>query len=275
MQIRINASNIPGLLGKNKYTTIPEAILATWRSSDRKSYNDALHRNNLKTKDEIIQETLQFIPDAKKRRVKQQEPKMMFVDEEKAEQQQQQQRVTKDHYKAAEYLYNTSRGIDKEDVIFNRISHVIKEKTFEKRDDLMVKDLGEIRAGCSVVLQGKIDGISEDSKIILEIKTRMHKLFLEKKEHELYQIAAYLLLLPEAEGALLVEGFFRSHEPDLNVHYIKREELQRYIIEIQDHIIELSDIVARIISDTAIQDAFLRSPRPELVIKKILSERGE
>jgi len=260
--IIINASNIASLLGRNTYSSLAEAYLAAWKSSDKVSYKTAHTRNCILTKDELIEETLRKIPDAKSRGLDRSIPRPLFVNEDEKPRPDD-TKITKKHVDIARYLYNTTRGIAKEDVILSKIQDILPEYGFDKLDTLLQKQVG------GAVLQGKVDGISNAGDCILEIKTRMHKLFMKPREYELYQVALYFILLERAENAFLVEAYFRSREPDLNFIEIRRHDVQDKIDEILTNITDISSILSKLISDAAIQDTFLCSSRPEMVIKKL------
>ena len=260
IMIVINASNVANLLGKNSYSPLSEAFIAAWKSSDKSSYKLAHKRNGVLTKDELIEETLQKIPDAFDRRISPVSAKSLFVDENAPVRQ-----VTKKHIETAKYLYNTSRGVDKEDILFRGVVKILPERNFKKTDDLLSKRIG------NVVLQGRVDGISSDGTCILEIKTRMHKLFMQPREYEMYQIAMYFILMENATNAFLVEGYFRSKRPDLNFIEIQRRDVQDKIDEILENVDRISQILSKIITDEKIQNTLLTSPKPDLVIKNLTS----
>lgn len=259
--IVINASNAANLLGKNTYSSLAEAYIAAWKSSDKSSYKIAHTRNGVLTKDELIEETLRKIPDAFDRQISPMNAKSLFVDEDAPVRQ-----VTKKHIETAKYLYNTSRGVDKEEILFRDIAKILPERNFQKLDDLLTKRVG------GVILQGRVDGISDDGTCILEIKTRIHKLFMRPREYELYQVAMYFILIENAKNAFLVEGYFRSRRPDLNFIEIQRGDVQDKIDEILANIERISNVLTQIIRDENVQNALLKSSRPDVVIKNLSNE---
>jgi hypothetical protein len=262
--IVINASNVANLLGKNSYSPLSEAFIAAWKSSDKSSYKIAHKRNGVLTKDELIEETLQQIPDAFDRRISPMNAKSLFIDENAPV-----RPVTKKHIETAKYLYNTSRGVDKEEILFQSITKILPERNFQKLDNLLTKRIG------NVVLQGRVDGISSDGTCILEIKTRIHKLFMQARQYELYQVAMYFILCENATNAFLVEGYFRSKRPDLNFIEIQRRDVQDKIDEILANVERISKVLTRIIMDETVQNALLKSSRPDVVIKNLSSGNFE
>lgn len=137
---------------------------------------------------------------------------------------------------------NTSHGIRTEDII---VDHVAKrDGTRFVRDNNIYSFPVCVIDGTKYVVRGKIDRIQQDDEdevtvsaeseakteaeagtvtklILVEVKTRMKRLFHEVREYERIQILTYLRMLPlTVHKAKLIE----QYQEEVNIMYIERDE---------------------------------------------------
>jgi hypothetical protein len=274
--IVINASNLAAFIGKNPYTTRSDAFLMAWKSSNKSSYYNAHKRNNIQTPEEerrLVREASKFIQDERPEDML----KVNFSNSNNSVFSSMSADI--ESVKIAEEarrIAYTSHGEAKEQSIIDRVNETVPGVKFVPCDQTFRQDLGRSSLGERIVLQGKIDAISSDGKVVLECKTRVHKLFMEVRPYERLQVLAYLTLVPTAERAYLVEGIFNCGKiPSINVLTINgnREDVQNN--DINDwKIIALAtaDALDTIIRNETYQDAFLKCSNRTAYIKRLVRE---
>lgn len=235
LSIRINASSVGSLLGCNPYQSISEGLLGVWKSSDKKSYEDAHRREGVLTDSERRRQTIKAFPTLMSNAATCARPDdfirkvrgtssfsgMAFLPEEG------EITITRKEAQAeAIRMASTSHGERREDEVLRCINGMhLFGGAFVKTDQLLSRSLGP-----DITLQGRVDGwsVSEDGHVsnILEIKTRVHTLFRKVRPYEKVQCLAYLGLLPTATSCVLVEALFKQtgRAPDLNVNTIPRDD---------------------------------------------------
>ena len=283
--IILNASNIAALVNKNPYTNRGDAFLAAWKSSNKTSYYAAHNRNNVKTIEDHrrdIQKASPFIT------ANLRAPRPQFMDvmsgtspaifdapgrpEFHAD-----AFSNTDVMKEAKRVAFTRYGTEREACIIDRVRSVLPEYDFRHHeDDLVRRELGTSSNGYPIVLQGKVDGLSEDGSTILECKTRMHRLFMKLKEYEALQAKAYLALFPEAARVVLAEAHFPPGQetPDVNIIFIPREEGddEPEWMTISKHV---ADALAWVISREDLQDALVKSKNRAAVVQHLVKRSLE
>ena len=227
MKVVINASNVAAFIGKNPYVTKREGILAAWRSSDIESYKSLFQRNNIITpeakKSQLRKEksdTIKMTIDAWK-----ESPASAFT-------------WKRDTYRelhtqpAEEYttvnkmvmeMVACDIGTENEHVILDRVNRVLGLSLKPRYDKIQRTFEYD---GHEVVVQGYVDADGHlpcGGHVIMEIKTRMYKLFKKVKEYESIQVETYVWLANSPRcKAYLAEGYFRTKgaPPDVNVQCV-------------------------------------------------------
>jgi hypothetical protein len=131
----------------------------------------------------------------------------------------------------------TFHGERREDQVLQLINRMVGDGTlgitggqpFVKTDELLSCTIGHLGVPVvPVVLQGRVDGIARYGTVgtphLLEIKTRVHKLFRHARPFERAQCMAYLALVPDARSCLLAEALFARGIPDINVNRVPRDD---------------------------------------------------
>jgi hypothetical protein len=270
-RIVLNASNLAGLIGQHPFHTRPDAFMAAWKSTDKTSYFRAHNRNHVETiEDERrkIREASKFIQEAPPEKMLRANFAntnascftSMSADVE-----------SKQIAEEARRIAYTSHGDAKEDSIVERVNDVLG-LDFTKTDTMLRRVIGTTRSGTDVMLQGKIDGQSADGTVLLECKTRVHKLFMQLRDYEKIQVQAYLELVPDAAKAVLVEAIFNvGSVPSINIIDVERDESGDW----RTLALAMADVLDRVIRDHALQDALVTSPRKGIFLRGLLRESLE
>lgn len=249
-RIRINASAVASLMGTNPYVSVTEGLLAVWKSSDRRSWEEAHQREGVLTDDQRRVQNAKAFPSLMRdaasctrpddfiRRVRARPVQTMAFLPDGHDDIGHEDRAAafRDAAEDAIRLVSTSHGDRREDDVLRDVNAMIGSgvlratggRPFVKTDELLVAPLGGDEE--DIVLQGRVDGWVEENEGVathlLEIKTRVHKLFRATKTYERVQCLAYLHLVPTAHSCILAEALFRraGASPDLNINTVKRDE---------------------------------------------------
>jgi hypothetical protein len=121
---------------------------------------------------------------------------------------------------------------------------------------------------CPWFIGGKIDAISSDRKLLIEIKNRVNRLFKKPPPYEMVQVQTYLYLLGIDDG-LLVECM-RTHasgktEEEVNVMPVARNR-SMWTTDIFPKLRGFVDFIVHLMYDQDIQDKFLKSKRRSAMI---------
>lgn len=121
--------------------------------------------------------------------------------------------VIKRKKKVIESISNRRYGTDKEDTVVLRHtmdgSVIDKDSNFYKYPILVIKDV-------HYQIIGRIDRIEtnpDGERLIVEIKNRIHRLFLKLRDYERIQCLVYLQLVPNCTRCRLIESYGeKTHE---------------------------------------------------------------
>lgn len=254
MKIRLNASNLAALLGKNPYVSRADAFLSAWRSTDRRGYEDAHARNSIQSIEDRRRE-IAALPAVS-----------TVVDASALAVRRDFSTLTNEERDEARRLVYTRLGDERERSVLATLNTLFPEARYAECDTFFSKTVGR-HAGHEIVLQGKIDARSADGQVVVECKTRMHRLALKVREYERLQVLAYLELTG-ARSALLVEAHFPpgAARPDINVDTIRPDSAWL------DHALLAGRAVARLVDDPAMQDEFMLSAAKTDVIRRLVVE---
>jgi hypothetical protein len=117
-----------------------------------------------------------------------------------------------------------------------------------------------VRAGSVAVwIGGKIDAISEDRKLVIEIKNRIRRLFYFKIPfYEIVQLQCYLQLLGVERGALVECHRGLGGAADINVVPVLRDR-RMWEDVVVPKVSAFSTVFLDLLDDPKMQDAFLRA----------------
>ena len=268
--IIINASNLAALIGRHPYTKRLDAFMSAWKSTDRASYYAAHRRNETLT----IEEERRRIRDASK--FLQDDPStdtlLKSLRTPSAARTFSSMSTDVETSKIAEEtrrLAYTRHGEEKEALIIQRVREVLPHHDFVRHDTMLRSCLGHTSDGRPIVLQGKIDALSKDGRVVLECKTRVHKLFMDLRDYEALQVRAYLELQPDATKAILAEAVFNvGPVPTINLIFVERSETAN---EWRTLAVAMGEVLDRVLCDTALQDTVVRT-KNDRVLKSLLQD---
>lgn len=291
----IYASQAAACINENKYKKIADAVETFWHRADAESYNNAMARNNILTDDEIVDKVGKTHPKIAKllQVASKEEESSTDVAEKYSKLSKEFERYAGDNYisndiasvvdDAIRKTAYTTYGNAAEHSVFKYIRDVLKIEIVE--DPSFYKDaIGTVETkygSFEYFIGGKIDGVTKDRKILVEIKNRVNRLFGKLPSYEMIQVQTYLHLL-NLDKAFLVECL-RSKEGNVvadNVNCITVNRDRAYFeIEILPRLEGFVNFVVHLIHDEKLQDKFLLSKRrnamASLAITKFVRERHE
>lgn len=127
--------------------------------------------------------------------------------------------------KSINNVTNTKFGIKNENdvaTLYNKLTGmtIIKDNKYHSVELARCKVLYGEGGGKNIdmcfLLGGKIDGICNENKCIIEIKNRIHKLFYKLRDYEKVQLMCYLFIFNLEKGHL-VEAFKTKDRTDINI----------------------------------------------------------
>jgi hypothetical protein len=291
----IYASQAAAQIGLNRYKKISDAVETFWNRADPESYKTAMSRNNLMTDQEIVE------------KVEKSHPKVATLlkiaskdEQSSTDVASKYEKISSDFSTYAEENYMTKEVAAVVDDALRKTSYTTYGNAAEMevfkyiRDKLeidIVEDstfyrhsLGTLKTAhgsFEYFMGGKIDGITRDRKILIEIKNRVNRLFGKIPSYELVQIQTYLHLL-NLDKAFLVECL-KSKEDDVideNVNCITVNRDRAYFeMEILPRLEGFVNFVLSLIHDPKLQDKFLTSKRrnamASLAITKYVKAKTE
>jgi len=273
--VLLNCSNVAALIGRHPFNDRVSAFLSAWRSTDRSSYYSAHERNRVPTVEE-------------ERRKVRQASSFLQTNPSTAELLAETRAAIKRDAKPAQAIHTfsslaadvstvdiaketkrvafTRYGEEKENVIIERVRAVFPEMDVTRHEDMHRMHIGQTRSGRSIVLQGRVDALSKDQRVVFEIKTRVHKLFMEARDYERIQVQSYLQLFPQATKAFLVEGIFNAGQvPSVNVISITRCD-----DDWMNAAIDMAHVIDTVLASTELQDAIVTT-KDENILTTILN----
>jgi len=278
----VYASQGAACIGDNKHKKICDAVEAFWERAHLPSYKAALKRNVIMTSDEIID------------RLEKNHPKIADImrvagseEETSTDVAKKYSKLSSEFTKYANLNYISHEFYDVVDDAIRKTTYTTygnaqESKVFEYvRGTLgidVVEDPSFYKSQIGIIenehgsfpwfIGGKIDGITQDRKTLIEIKNRVNRLFRVIPQYESIQVQMYLQLLG-LEKAILVECLKTKersvlHE-DVNVISVNRDSYT-WENDISPRLEGFVDFVIRIIHDTNLQDKYLKSKRRSAMV---------
>jgi hypothetical protein len=278
----VYASQGAACIGDNKHKKICDAVETFWERAHLPSYKEALKRNMIMTTNEIID------------RLEKNHPKIADImkvagseEETSTDVAKKYNKLSSEFTKYANLNYISHEFYDVVDDAIRKTTYTTygnaqESKVFEYvRGTLgidVVEDPSFYKSQIGVIeneygsfpwfIGGKIDGITQDRKTLIEIKNRVNRLFRVIPQYESIQIQMYLQLLG-LEKAILVECLKTKersvlHE-DVNVISVNRDSYT-WENDISPRLEGFVDFIIRIIHDTDLQDKYLKSKRRSAMV---------
>jgi hypothetical protein len=291
----VYASQAAACIGENKYKKIGDAVETFWNRADSGSYKSAMRRNSILTNDEIVE------------KIEKNHPKVATLLKVASKEEETSTEVAQKYAKLSdEFVKYADDNYFSEDIAAV-VDDAIRKTTYttygnvaeldvfkyirETLDIDIVEDPSFYKDSLGTVstdygsfeyfIGGKIDGITRDRKILIEIKNRVNRLFGKLPTYEMIQVQTYLHLL-NVDKAFLVECL-KSKEGDVvaaNVNCISLNRDRSYFEEeILPRLEGFVHLVLNLIHDEKLQDKFLMSKRRNTManqwILKYVKEKNE
>jgi hypothetical protein len=269
--IYVFASQVAMCVGLNRHKKLSDAVMLVWQRNAPTNFRDAMRRNNMLTEEDMLrnlvetsQEVRALVAKSKATMTTSLEVAASYsgalvelrsASLEAPERQLVDQLVKKNLY--------TGYGTRAEQEMLQHIRDVMcipchADPTFYKMP------MGEV-AGHPWALGGRIDALSDDGHVVIEIKNRVNRLFYRAPTYEAVQVQAYLELLDLHEGKLI--ECFKGDKGSIvtNVITIARDKaFWRH--EVVPKLRLFVAFMATLLHDTALQDRFLKSSKPSAMV---------
>lgn len=271
----VYASQAAACIGENPHKKMGEAVEQVWERAHRASYHAAMRRNAIVTDDDVLARTRTVHPEISDILRAAESPAetsvevahkyanlatklKAFADENKLDRDS--VRVVDDALRKTSY---TCYGNEQESHVFNYIRDTLGVDCVEDPTFYKVQ-AGVAHGEVPWFIGGKIDGISADRTMVIEIKNRVNRLFRRAPAYEMVQVQTYLELL-DVDRGMLVECLRARGTVDVNVMPVARDKDLWHGVYFP-RLCGFVDFVARVICDEALQDKFLRSKRRSAIV---------
>lgn len=265
------ASQIAACIGCNRHKKPADAMESMWERMDPESYRDALRRTGCTTEADRVQKIIQ--DDAFIKHVIDQSTLACAHSHDVASKYDAASRVISnldldtDDKKVIDAtvkrnLY-TNYGTASEHHALVKVREMLSINA--KTDDTFYKaHIGDVD-GIALWVGGKIDAITEDRSLVIEIKNRIRRLFYKIPFYEIIQLQTYLQLLDVSRGAV-VECLTTTGESMINIVPVRRDRglwSDMMVPKMKAYTRVLTDLLTNI----DFQDAFLLSPKKAAMIQ--------
>jgi len=124
--------------------------------------------------------------------------------------------------------------------------------------------------GVALWVGGKIDAITEDNGLVIEIKNRIRRLFYKVPFYEIVQLQTYLHLLDVSRGAI-VECLTGTTDSQINIVPIRRDKdlwNETIVPKMKAYV----HVFLSLLQDTAFQDAYFLSTKRAAMIQSRINQ---
>ena len=265
MQIVISASQIPTIIGKNRFKKIEDVFLEVWKRSNRNQFLN-VQQKVLCKHDEVLYDGRNEFD----RRRSSNKNKCIRIDRDKCHpsyfptqrfpppiKKQYITTATKDHSSNQQY------GKRNETFAMNYYQHVNKTRVLSKgiyHKRLFQNDALGILS--DVVIVGEVDGFTEDGKVI-EVKCRKER-FFDSIDREIAQLQTYLWICKKNRGQLVQYLPISSSDQRLKIQNVA-----------YDHQIWTQKMAPRIEMFSTSLDLFMRNDELQQIFLQQPAKRKE
>jgi hypothetical protein len=236
--LKINASEVSGCIGDNKYLSKEVMVFKLWKRIHNESFEKAIKRNNINLINIKDMDTNNNIN----------------------------KKYIKNYNKT---INNRENGLNNEPKIidiYQSMKKVSIKDNNKKLYSIFVNKSYNKLLYYTTIISGFIDGIVEDSdnRYIVEIKDRQNKLFYKVPDHEITQITIYMKMTNIYEC-----HHIERYKDEFKTEIIKFDNEKWNIIE--KKIINFVDYFEKIYFNVMFQDLFLKKVLKNITIKNELS----
>lgn len=258
-------------IGSNRHKKVSDAMMLMWQRISPGGFRDALRRNGLQTEEDQLSSLVESSGEARALVDKSMTAAATSTEvaacytcalnelEQSSLGDQERQLVDAALKKNLYTAYGTRAETDTLQYI-QEVLHIPchADPTFYK------KGMGEVD-GIPWYVGGKIDALSDDRALLIEIKNRVNRLFYRAPAYEAVQVQTYLELLDVQQGALVECLKGESGAVQTNVVPIARDKAF-WAHEVVPKLRRFVSFLVRLLGDDTLQDTFLNSKRPSAMV---------
>lgn len=268
----VYASQVAACIGANRHSKVSDAMVTMWQRISPHGFREAMRRNGLRTGEDLVRDIAAANADVR-----------TLVERSLGAASVTSQGVAASYEGVHEDLSGVALGELERQVVDAALKknlftaygtraepdtlHHVKEvmRVPCHADPTFYKvHMGQVD-GVPWFVGGKIDALSDDGLLVIEIKNRVNRLFHRAPAYEAVQVQAYLELVDVPHG-ILVECFTPDAGPvQTSVIPIARDRTA-WAHDIVPKLRTFVGFLVRLLGDPALQDAFLRSKRPSAMV---------
>lgn len=266
----IFSSQVASCCGLHRYKSPVQTLEEMWRRMDAQGYAAAMKRNNRRTREAILHDIAQSDPTLRVTLEAVQHARHATSDETAAFFKNTVERMDTSRLSAEEKsaLHEfvrettyTTYGTQQEDNVFDALKGRYGLDAL-KDDDFHKATFGWVNNEHAWSIGGKIDGITSDGKVLIEIKNRVNRLFWYVPEYEYVQCQCYLHVLGLDE-ARLVECF-RDEAGVMNTNMYTIKKNTAYFEGLVAKLQVFAEALVRVMSCPRAQDKLLQGRFPQM-----------
>jgi len=273
----LHASSFAAFIGKHPYEKHHEAFEKVWQRTSPETYAQALQRHKKTTRDQQVEALKSSVPELQqtfqqaKAIGKERDSSAEVCDMQKqlydvvsAKVQSDDDRKLVEEALRKELF--TSFGTSNERSVLDILEHDCHFELDDGVTDVVYAKTYETpKRKVPWKLVGKIDACTKDGSLLIEVKNRMHRLFMKAPEYERIQVETYLQLHETAERALLVESL--KHNGSRTINIIPIDANNALWDECHSKAHAMIDFLSLLVDDIQLQDAYMTSKRPSAFLK--------
>jgi hypothetical protein len=268
----VYASQVAGCIGANRHKKVSDAMMQMWQRIAPAGFRDAMRRNGLETEEDAVQ-----------RLVEKHEEVRALVEHSARVSTATSAEVASCYNGAQHDIENTTLGSEQKQLVDSVVKKNLYTAYGTRAETEMLRYIRDVMCipchadtafykqcqgevdGVPWYVGGKIDAMSDDGHLLIEIKNRVNRLFHRAPAYEAVQVQTYMQLLDVHQAALIECFKGEGGAVQTNVVPIARDKLF-WKHEVVPKLRRFVAFLVRLLRDTAVQDSFLASKRPSAMI---------
>jgi hypothetical protein len=277
----VYASQVAMCIGANRHKKVSDAVMLMWQRICPAGFREAMRRNNLKTDEDALQDLLD-----RHGEVRALVDKSMTAAATSAE-------VAAVYTGAAselDHLAHAGLGEAQRQLVDAALRKNLYTAYGTQAESEMLRHIRDVMCipchadpafyklrmgevdGVPWYVGGKIDALSDDGHLLIEIKNRVNRLFYRAPAYEAVQVQTYLELLDVHQGALIECFKADGGGVQTNVIPIARDKAF-WKHEVVPKLHKFVGFLVKLLRDPATQDAFLQSKRPSAMVANFAPDK--
>lgn len=267
----VYASQVAMCIGANRHKKVSDAVMLMWQRIAPASFREAMRRNNLRTDEDVLSSLVEAHGEVR-----------ALVTRSMSGPTASSSQVASCYTGAAHELEHCALGAEERQLVDSVVKKNLYTAYGTRAESEMLQHVRDVMCipchadptfykvcmghidGIPWYVGGKIDAMSDDGHLLIEIKNRVNRLFYRAPAYEAVQVQTYLELLNVHQGAL-IECFKGDNGVQTNVIPIARDKAF-WKNEVVPKLQRFVTFVLRLLRDTALQDQFLTSKRPSAMV---------